>query len=439
MAQLNTDHLLQLSEKDGLSSESVNALIVDEKGYIWIGTPNGLSRFDGYSFKSFFSNPADSTAIQGMLIYALMEDHQNRIWAATNPNFLEVYDPVKNTFQSYNYSFVIDPLFGKNPLYGYTVNSIVEDASRNIFFDVHSFTESGWFLYLDSIEDKIKIYNGPDGKPFRDVYWIKKDPSGQVWVLSSSGIYFIDENKVLNPFHSIDGALYKRNSWPLDLVFTTDNHMYVTTSNSVLIDFDRNTGTYDLLYMEDLKNSLGGQNSYGYMALDSSENIWIGTNSGIFYFDRNTKIFSTFNEGGKKELEKVYVSILTLDNFGNLWIGGGNKGLLRYEKKPGFLSLKSNSSDINSFNGWVGQIVEASDGKIWLRTDNGLSILDLSKKEMELFSNQQRPENYNVSTIWENENYLYTTYFDGSVYKFSRKDQKIEKIENFNLPKNLNI
>ena len=145
MAQLNTDHLLQLSEKDGLSSESVNALIVDEKGYIWIGTPNGLSRFDGYSFKSFFSNPADSTAIQGMLIYALMEDHQNRIWAATNPNFLEVYDPVKNTFQSYNYSFVIDPLFGKNPLYGYTVNSIVEDASRNIFFDVHSFTESGWF------------------------------------------------------------------------------------------------------------------------------------------------------------------------------------------------------------------------------------------------------------------------------------------------------
>ena len=73
-AQLNTENLVQMTEKDGLSSETINDVIVDHKGYVWIGTPNGLSRYDGYGFKQFFSNPTDSTAIQGMLIYALMED-----------------------------------------------------------------------------------------------------------------------------------------------------------------------------------------------------------------------------------------------------------------------------------------------------------------------------------------------------------------------------
>ena len=438
-AQLNTDNLLQLSEKDGLSSESVNAVIVDEKGYVWVGTPNGLSRYDGYGFKSFFSSPADSTAIQGMLIYALMEDHQNRIWAATNPHFLEVYDPVKNTFHSYNYSLVIDPLFGQNPLYGYNVGSIVENANHNIFFDVHSYSDAGWLLYLDPKDDKIKIYNNPDGKPFRDVYGMKKDPSGQVWLLSASGIYFIDENNVLTPFHSIDDALYKNNSWPTDLLFTSDNHLYVTTTQSVLIDFDRNTGSCDLSLMEDLKSSIGDQISYSQMILDSMENIWMGTNSGIYYFDRKTEVFSKFDRGEKKELENVYVSKLAIDHFGNLWIGGGNKGLLHYEKKPDFISYKSNSGDINTLNGWVGQILETSNGKIWLRNDNGLNILDIPKKEMELFSKQHMPKNNSFSTIWEKENDIYFAYFDGSIYKFSTTDQKIEKTDYFSLPEKLNI
>jgi len=436
VAQLNNESLLQLSEKEGLSSETVSTVLVDEKGYLWIGTPNGLSRFDGYGFKQFFSNPADSTAIQGMLIYSLMEDHQNRIWIGTNPNFIEVFDPVKNTFHSYDYSFVIDPISGKNPLYGYVIRSIVEDANHNIFFDVQSNSDQGWLLYLDPTDDKIKIYKGPDGQPFRDAYWIKTDLDGKIWLLSGTGIYYMDENKVLNPFHAIDEALYALNAYPTDLLFSSDNHLFAATTSSTLIDYDRNTGKYELLVIDELRKSVGDNRSFSFLTLDPAENIWIGTNAGIFYFDRKTKVFSAFTEGGNKELEKVSVSSLAVDHFGNLWFGTSSKGLFRYEKKSDFISYKSNSNEKNSLSGWVGQILEASDGKIWLRNDNGLNILDISKKEMELFPNELFPENYYISTIWQNENDTYISSFDGSVYRFSPKDQKIEKSDLFNLSEN---
>ena len=438
IAQLNNESLVQLSEKDGLSSGTVSALLVDKKGYLWIGTPNGLSRYDGYNFTQFFSNPADSTAIQGMLIYALTEDHQNRIWAGTNPNFLEVFDPVKKTFHSYNYSFVIDPLFGKNPLYGYTIRSIVEDVNHRIFFDVHSNEDPSWLLYFDPLDEKIKTFNGPDGQPFRNAYWIKKDQTGKIWLLSGTGIYYIDENAVLKPFHAMDGTLGSNNVYPTDILFTSDDHLFIITTNSILIDYDMNTGKYELWPIEELKNSIGieDQSRFRCMTLDSADNIWIGTNAGIFFFDRKSKNFSAFNQGENKELENPFVSSLAMDHFGNLWVGTGNKGLLRYEKKPDFITYKSNTDERNSLTGWVGQILEASDGKIWLRNDNGLNILDIPKKEMELFPNELLPENYYISAIWENENDIYLTSFDGSVYRFSQKDRSIEKIDLLNLPGN---
>ena len=79
-AQLNADRLIQYSEKDGLPAAEVYAVMPDHDGYIWTGTINGLSRFDGYEFKRYYYNPNDSTSVKGSLIWSLFEQPNGNIW-----------------------------------------------------------------------------------------------------------------------------------------------------------------------------------------------------------------------------------------------------------------------------------------------------------------------------------------------------------------------
>ncbi|MFD1314643.1 sensor histidine kinase [Namhaeicola litoreus] len=438
-AQLNLDNLQQFSEKNGLSSETVNRVLVDKKGYIWIGTPNGLSRYDGYEFKQFFSNPTDSTAIQGMLIYAMMEDEQGNIWAGTNPSFLEMYDPKKNTFKSYDYSSIIDPLFGKNPLYGYTLFSVRENANHRIYFIVTSYEEESWLLYLDPKDNVIKIYNGPDEKAFRGAYRLIKGSSGEIWVLSNSGMFFIDKNNQLKPYHTLDNLMYKKGKYPTDMAFTSDQHMLVITDDFSLIDLNLDTDQTQTWEADYLKKQGVSGTSFNHIVLDQSENIWIGTGMGLYYFDRKNHDFEAFTEGQNKDFEHIPITSLAIDHFGNLWIGTANKGLLYYEEKPNFISYRSNNNEENSLGGWVGQIFEASDRKIWLRNNNGINILDIPQKKMQLLQSKSLPPYFNIATIWENDRSVFMSMFEQSVYRFSLQDQSISKAEFPGFPEKLTI
>src|SRR5215471_12797918 len=69
--------------KDGLSYGVVNDIFRDSEGFLWIGTFNGLNRFDGTGFKTFFPDQNDSTTIIGSDVLRVCEDHDGNIWCAT--------------------------------------------------------------------------------------------------------------------------------------------------------------------------------------------------------------------------------------------------------------------------------------------------------------------------------------------------------------------
>jgi ligand-binding sensor domain-containing protein len=106
--QLNSGNLTQFTENDGLPGAQVNKLLVDRFGYIWVGTINGLARFDGYEFKRFYSNPNNPASIHGLIVWSLFEDHNGHIWAATNPSFLNEYNHVLKNFRQHEFAHLID-------------------------------------------------------------------------------------------------------------------------------------------------------------------------------------------------------------------------------------------------------------------------------------------------------------------------------------------
>jgi ligand-binding sensor domain-containing protein len=107
--------------KDGLSSAVVNSICQDSYGFLWIGTENGLNRFDGYNFKVYKHDPSDSTSIPGDNINSVIEDHEGNIWVA-GFEVLAKYD--RNTNQFIRFS--IEKLYS-NPT---KIFSIIEDSQN---------------------------------------------------------------------------------------------------------------------------------------------------------------------------------------------------------------------------------------------------------------------------------------------------------------------
>jgi ligand-binding sensor domain-containing protein len=82
-----------LTVEDGLSNNKVNTITQDKTGFIWFGTEDGLSRFDGYNFKIYRHDPSDSNTLSNNSIWALLEDSKGNIWIGTKDGTVNIFDP----------------------------------------------------------------------------------------------------------------------------------------------------------------------------------------------------------------------------------------------------------------------------------------------------------------------------------------------------------
>ncbi len=77
-------HFETFTTRDGLSHNEVRSLLRDSRGYLWVGTANGLNRFDGYEFEVFLPEAGSSNSLGGEAIAALAESPDGAIWIAHN-------------------------------------------------------------------------------------------------------------------------------------------------------------------------------------------------------------------------------------------------------------------------------------------------------------------------------------------------------------------
>src|SRR5690606_7616168 len=86
--------------QNGLSSNTITSILQDKKGFIWLGTRNGLNRFDGNHFRIFQNDPNDANSLGNNSILSLCEDGQERIWIGTYKG-IYIYDPVNESFVAF--------------------------------------------------------------------------------------------------------------------------------------------------------------------------------------------------------------------------------------------------------------------------------------------------------------------------------------------------
>ena len=86
-----------LSGEQGLSNTTIEAICQDSRGFMWIGTRDGLNRYDGHTIVVFRSDPGDSGTLSDSYIRCIYEDRKHALWAGT-VNGLNLYDPAHGRF-----------------------------------------------------------------------------------------------------------------------------------------------------------------------------------------------------------------------------------------------------------------------------------------------------------------------------------------------------
>ena len=438
-AQLNARYLTQYTEMDGVPGSEVYKVLPDRLGYIWVGTINGLARYDGYEFKRYFSNPNDSTSIKGLLVWSLFEDSKGQVWVGCGPSILNVYNPVTKSFSQQGFTHLVD--HPANVEIG--ISAIIEDDKGRLYFGVSSnFGEpiSPGLLYLDEKEGKIKRFISAD--TIRNVISITKNNNGNTWLLSYSGLFKIDTNQRLSRIFSLDKEMNKSNDYPNDIKCTKEGHVWMITQKSKLWDFNPADSSYkiyspDGVFAEHFNNNR--------ITFDKNEHIWMGTSNGLLSFNRTTRQFEIFKNESPKQLEKAAIHSLKFDSFGALWIGTATQGLLKYEERAVFKSYSFNKDEKNILTpGWANIIYETNDGKIWITTSGGnaggINELDLQTNTLRSFPFRSLlPGYYNVNGLIETTPGELLLSTNLGIYQMSTKTNALQKTVLNGVPDNTSI
>ena len=177
-------HFEHLSIAQGLSSNDVTALLQDHLGFLWIGTSNGLNRYDGQDVIRFFHSYHDSNSVAGDDILRLAEINRKYIFIATTHG-LSIYNLQTSTFQN---SLV--QLSSNVSMSGHYISNIFQDHLKQIYISFENqfkvFDSSFHFLYA--------LTDLPNSNQLRSVMLksIREDGQGRLWILTYSGLVVFD-------------------------------------------------------------------------------------------------------------------------------------------------------------------------------------------------------------------------------------------------------
>lgn len=221
-AQMADEHYYfkNLSVQNGLSQNTVNAILQDRQGFMWFGTKDGLNRYDGLSFRKFKHDDRTRRSIGNNFITALYEDAKGDIWVGTDVG-LYIYHPEKDSFRHFA------ELSIENTKIEHTVTAISGDNKGCVWVAVES---QGLFCY-DLEEGKLRNYTLKNF-PFisTNVQSFVFDNSGTLWIgCYGDGLFFSkDRLQTLHPYVSpVDNQKTYENDVVIGLVKGAYNCLYV--------------------------------------------------------------------------------------------------------------------------------------------------------------------------------------------------------------------
>ncbi len=350
-----------LDIKDGLTSSQINCILKDGRGYMWFGTPAGLYRYDGYTFRNFQSNSKDGSSLPDSYIRSIQEALDGNLWILTSAGYC-VYHPQTETFER-----DMKQIYARMGIEGLP-NVVYFDRHKNLWAaipnkGVVAYNMQQQLLYEFGYTDD--SHGVPQGK----ICSIGECRDGAIIVYEDGRIVCCDimhqQHTVWASDHVAQQHLRKSSSLK---VFADQSDNIWLYGQGTLMQYNKSTNVWDT----SIGNSIGLTNvsadhSVNGMASDQNGNIWIGTDRmGLLKMDMNTHAIESVqpHDGRNNQLtqETIGVQSVYVDDTDLLWIGTEKSGVAFY----GDNIYKFQSS----FNGDITAIAQDIDGNIWYGTSD---------------------------------------------------------------------
>ncbi|MFY0687233.1 MAG: GHKL domain-containing protein [Cyclobacteriaceae bacterium] len=456
-----------ITTDDGLAQSNVNAILLDSEGFVWLGTDDGLNRFDSHNLKTHKYDRHDSMSLSENQVISLFEDSQGRLWVGTaHGGGINLYDKSNVSFKK---------LPNEASPAQKTALCIAEDQSGNIWQGTHDGllilkpgsqifepiaktmnrnihvltiaiesdgtiwigTDQGLMSYSPAT-DKLSSYTDAFEQRMRNntIRTMIIDHKNQLWIGTLNGLYRLNiDDRSFNSYYQEDGDGLSSNII-ISLFQGHGGEIWIGTDGAGVIIYENET-------FEQLKDPFNELNNLSVKSIAQyDDNIFIGTlRKGLKIIRIDNGMF-----GHRKNLHPIVTAtgkntILDFveDSFGFIWIGTDGAGLYRYEPKTEqFLSLEELGFKTSLSSDVVKSLLIDNRGNMLAGTyAGGLNYLYNATKEIQVFKHDPKDaasiSNDNVwalyqdsrGTIWA-ATLSGLNIFDPNTGRFRRFDSSIE-------------
>lgn len=413
-------YFIRLGSEAGLAQNTVYCILQDNQGFMWFGTKDGLSRYDGYQFKNYRNDKNDPHSIGNNCIRSLFQDAAGNIWVGTDAGAY-IYHPDKDSFEYFDisttdgisikkevndikqdrngvYWFAVDwqGVFSYNPakkeFLFYKLNTIVNawciyiDKENKVWIGTHG----GGLNYFDTKKqrfEKVNYSSDEEGSKDEDsIFRIFQDNYNDLLITTAnSGVKRLNMvNNKVQPFLPLRNNTSR---FIRDIIRKSDSEIWFATGGGICV-YDIPQKNITFLQHSHLDPYSLSDNAIYSIYKDREGGIWVGTYfGGINYYPYQYTPFEKYypieNRNQAYTLIGRRIREFQLANDGRIWIGSEDGGLSLYDPQTDTFEhyLPNGKPGSISYNNIHGLLID--DNQLWIGTYNhGLDIMDLKTKKV---------------------------------------------------------
>jgi diguanylate cyclase (GGDEF)-like protein/PAS domain S-box-containing protein len=439
---------VKYSKSNGLAQNTVTDIIEDTQGFIWFSTFEGISRFDGYDFKSYRHINNDDNSLPANFTKKLLIDSSGILWVAT-VNGLAKYNPDQDNFTNYNKDnsqlnhneiFTLGLNENGKLLVSTNENLYQYDAQADVFLPIivngetlpadikfiFSEQDKTWLgslghgiFILEHASNSLFSLKGPNPWGLEinaDYLFDLKRIQDKYWLGTELGAFVIDTTTLTSSFLNTQSTPSIIGQDVRSIVENHDGDIWLGTTTGISI-LDTQTG-YVFSY-DDQNNGNYGLESSHFLSMfkDSNNSIWLGTYSGGLYrynTDSSEIMFFHKSNNNPNSLSGNVVWGLGQDSAGKIWVGTQSNGLNRFD--PGSFRFKQFSIEfIHQI--WALEIDEFD--RIWIASSGGVFVYQqLENDQIQL-----------VKTILPGKDIVKIMQFSGRIWLATEEDGSIQWVD----------
>lgn len=365
------------SVEDGLSQNTVMAILQDSKGFMWFGTWDGLNKFDGYRFTIYKSRPGDLSNIPNNRIDYLHEDKWGNIWFQTYDGKFHRFDP--RTEQFYN-------LPSATNRYTYNVERnkhICETKSGELWIGT---SESGVVRVItnpETFEVTIVEYSayGTNHIQSNSVNFIFEDADNNIWIGTAKGLSNV--NTETNQINAYQPNGTNKNAAFLS-AYERKERIWFGDDKGIIWIFSKKNNNFEKL-------QVCNSGITDISALNENNMIFTTSESGIFIYNTARKTFTNFNSSNTASIRNNNFISVEVDSYNVAWLESEQEGVFRYRLSDNTLKyFKPRTDEVSRISILPNfMVIEDINKKLWINPQGGgFSLYNRNTDQLEYFYNE---------------------------------------------------